>query len=132
MRAMKQVDDPTDSSRYWTTFFLSPLVGALAGWTGILLVELAVKLNVLGSAFSEVTLETGYGNFALAIAFMLGFSERLFDAITGTIEAKVDKKAEAKSTSSAGSPPSSNSPSSSSLSSSPVSVRADASAPGGS
>jgi hypothetical protein len=35
MRAIKQVDDPTDSSVYWTTLSLSPLVGALAGWTGM-------------------------------------------------------------------------------------------------
>lgn len=138
MRAMKRVDDPTDSSRYWTTFFLSPLVGALAGWTGILLVELAVKLGVLGSAFNGVKIETGYESFALALAFLLGFSERLFDAIAGTLEAKVDKKAEAKGPSSPSSPPSPSSlpspssPSPSSPSSSSVSSRGDASPAGGS
>jgi hypothetical protein len=98
MRAIKRVDDPADSSAYWTTLSLSPLVGALAGWTGILLVELGFKLGVLGSTFSGVTMENGYGSFALALAFLLGFSERLFDAITQSVEDKVDKKAEAKGT----------------------------------
>ncbi len=98
MRAIKRVDDPTDSSAYWTTLSLSPLVGALAGWAGILLVELGVKLGVLGNTFSGVTMENGYGSFALALAFLLGFSERLFDAITESLEKKVDEKAEAKGT----------------------------------
>ena len=77
MRAIKRVDDPTDSSVYWTTLSLSPLVGALAGWTGILLVELALKVGVLGNAFGAITMDNGYGSVALALAFLLGFSERL-------------------------------------------------------
>jgi hypothetical protein len=43
-------------------------------------------------------MENGYASFALALAFLLGFSERLFDAITQSVEEKVDKKAEAKGT----------------------------------
>lgn len=112
-RAMKSVDDLADSGLYWTTFFLSPLVGALAGWAGILLIELAVKIGVLGSGFSAIAMGTGYGSLALAVAFLLGFSERFFDAIAGSVEDKVSKKNEEKSTSSSSSSSSGNSPSSS-------------------
>jgi hypothetical protein len=100
MRAINQVDNPTDSSAYWTTLALSPVVGALAGWTGIVLVELAVSLGVLGTAFSGISMANGYGSLTVALAFLLGFSERLFDSITGSIEDKAAQKADALSTAS--------------------------------
>jgi hypothetical protein len=132
MRAIKQVDDPADSSAYWTTLSLSPLVGALAGWTGILLIELAFRLGVLGAAFGGVSMETGYASFALALAFLLGFSERLFDAIAGSVEEKAAKKAEAKGASSLDSRPPRTSPSPLVQSSSSESSRSDPAGSGGS
>jgi len=88
MRTLKQRDISCDDyDAYWTTMFVSPLVGALAGWTGILLIGLGVKLNFLGSTLSAVSLETGYGTFALGAAFLLGFSERFFDKILKPLDA---------------------------------------------
>jgi hypothetical protein len=102
MRTLKRDNVPTDYGAYWTTLFLSPLVGALAGWTGILLIELAAKLQVLGSVFDVVKLQMpdGYGNLTLGIAFLLGFSERLFDGILKPLEERIEKKAQAGSSSS--------------------------------
>jgi hypothetical protein len=42
----------------------------------------------------------GYGSLAVALAFLLGFSERLFDSITGSIEDKAAQKADAQGTAS--------------------------------
>jgi hypothetical protein len=113
MRALKQKDTPTDSGAYWTTLFLSPLEGALAGWTGILLVELAHTLGVLGSVFAgvKITFESGYGELALGLAFLLGFSERLFDAILTPIEDKIAPESSSSSSSSSASPSSRSGPS---------------------
>jgi len=123
MRTLKRDNVPTDYGAYWTTLFLSPLVGALAGWTGILLVELAYRLGVLGEMFNGVTVQNGYGsNFALGLAFLLGFSERLFDEILKPLEERIEKKAQASSSSGSSSSSSSlasGGPSSSLRSSSP-------------
>jgi hypothetical protein len=111
MRTLKRRNiDGDDYDAYWTTMFVSPLVGALAAWTGILLVELGVKLNVLGSTFNGVTLETGYGNFALGVAFLLGFSERFFVKILKPLEE--EGTAEEENTTSSSSPSGPSSPSS--------------------
>ncbi len=102
MRAVKRIDQKLDSSAYWTNFFLSPLVGALAGWTGILLIELAFKLGIVGPAFSGVTFEAGYATFTLALAFLLGFSERLFEKILGQIGEKISDGSQDNGSSSSG------------------------------
>jgi hypothetical protein len=112
MRTLKRNNVPTDYGAYWTTLFLSPLVGALAGWTGILLIEVSHKLAILGAVFDGVTLQNGNGNFALGLGFLLGFSERLFDEILKPLEARIEQKVQASSSSS--------SPSSSSFSVAPV------------
>jgi hypothetical protein len=95
MRTLKRDNVPTDYGAYWTTLFLSPLLGALAGWTGILLVESARRLGVLGEVFKGVTVQGGYGDFPLGLAFLLGFSERLFYGILKPLEARVGEKARA-------------------------------------
>ena len=123
MRALKQDDIPTGVGAYWTTLFMSPLVGALAGWTGILLVELAVKIGALGTMFAGVGVENGYEGWILGLAFALGFSERLFDEILKGTEDKIAKSAEASSSSSSSSSDDSSSSSGSPSSSSGRSSR---------
>ena len=103
MRTLKRDNVPTDYGAYWTTLFLSPLVGALAGWTGILLIEMAHTLGLLGEFFKVVTLQSGYGDFTLGLAFLLGFSERLFDEILKPLEASIEKKVQATSSTPSGS-----------------------------
>jgi hypothetical protein len=88
MRALKREDVPLDYGASWTTLFLSPLLGALAGWFGVAMITLAADphLNLLGDAFRLVQWGHPTAPATLAIAFLLGFSERLFDSIVGAIE----------------------------------------------
>jgi hypothetical protein len=88
MRALKREDVPLDYGASWTTLFLSPLFGALAGWFGIALIKFATTdgLNLLGGAFTVVNWYNPTAPAAIALAFMLGFSERFFDAIVGAVE----------------------------------------------
>ncbi len=82
-RILKIQPKPTDYGAHWTTLFLSPVAGALAGWAGILVVTLLSRQNILGSLFHRVSWERSLDPLVLALAFVLGFSERLF---TGFIE----------------------------------------------
>ena len=109
MRTLKRANVPTDYGAYWTTLFLSPVVGALAGWTSVLLIELARYLQILGNMFAPITLNMpeSYGNLPLTVAFLFGFSERLFDEILKPLEQKIGEREQASSiaSSSSGGPP---------------------------
>ena len=96
-RTLKRADVPTDYGASWTTLFLSPIVGALSGWFGILLVVVLAdsKMQVLGAAFQAVKWCCPLVPFTLGLAFALGFSERLFDGIISGLETKVDSDREA-------------------------------------
>jgi hypothetical protein len=87
-RTLKRVDVPTDYGASWTTLFLSPIVGALSGWFGILLVVVLAdsKFQVLGAGFQMVQWGSPAAPATLAIAFALGFSERMFDGIVASME----------------------------------------------
>ena len=87
-RTLYRDDVPTDYGASWATLFLSPAVGALAGWFGILLVILGVQLQVLGPVLA-VSWCNRYSAVALALAFLLGFSERLFDGILNQLQGKI-------------------------------------------
>jgi hypothetical protein len=91
-RTLKRADVPTDYGASWTTLFLSPIVGALSGWFGILLIVVLSdsKFNVLGTAFQAVNWCSPLAPIPLGLAFALGFSERLFDGIISSLEDKVD------------------------------------------
>ncbi len=91
-RTLKRADVPSDYGASWTTLFLCPVVGALSGWFGILLIVVLAdsKLNVLGTAFQSVKWCCAMAPIPLGLAFALGFSERLFDGIISTLEDKVD------------------------------------------
>jgi hypothetical protein len=72
----------------WTTLMLSPVVGALAALAGVLLVQVLVVWQVLGSMLNTV----GWGRVntpTLAVAFLLGFSERLLDSLVGVATEKL-------------------------------------------
>ncbi len=80
---------PTDYGFSWTTLFLSPMVGALAGWAGVLLLALAVKYKVLGDLFASVSWADPHSELVMGLAVVLGFSERLFVRIVEGVESKV-------------------------------------------
>jgi hypothetical protein len=96
-RQLKRADVPSDYGASWTTLFLSPIVGALSGWFGILLIVLLAdsKLAILGAAFQQVEWGCPLAPLTLGLAFLLGFSERLFDEIISTLEKQVDSDRDA-------------------------------------
>lgn len=79
---------PTDYGASWTSLFLSPLAGALAGWAGIFTLQAAVKLGILGAAIAVDWNGYDRGYISLGCAFAFGFSERLVDRLVGEIERK--------------------------------------------
>jgi hypothetical protein len=86
-RSLDRKDVPTDYGASWTTLFLSPVAGSLGAWAGILLADLAVKANVLGSTFAvDWTHPTSPATLAVALVF--GFSERLLDSVLDKLEGK--------------------------------------------
>ena len=95
-RALKRADVPTDYGASWTTLFLSPIVGALSGWFGILLIVVLAdsKFQVLGAAFQTVKWYCPLTPIPLGLAFALGFSERMFDGIMTALDDKVDSDLE--------------------------------------
>src|SRR5688572_405976 len=90
-RALKADKVPLDYGASWATLFLSPLFGALVGWFGIALIVLLTQddVNLLGSAFQGVKWDDATHPIALSVAFLLGFSERFFDAIVGVVDRQV-------------------------------------------
>jgi len=104
MRALRREDVPLDYGASWTTLFLSPLFGALAGWFGIALVTFATssEVNLLGDAFKRVDWYDPTHPITLAIAFMMGFSERLFSAVTSAVELHAERVSDSRTTSAPG------------------------------
>ena len=88
-RSLYRQDVPSDYGASWTTLFLSPVVGALAGWSGVLLVALAIKLQALGPLFSSITWDHSFNVFTLGFALLLGVSERAFDKVLSALTDKV-------------------------------------------
>ena len=80
---------PTDYGASWTTLFLSPLVGAIAAWFGILMIAALVAAEVLGPLMAGVRWPPAFDALTIALAFTLGFSERLFTTLVATVEAQV-------------------------------------------
>lgn len=86
-RALHTQSATSDYGAYWTTLFLSPVAGALAGWLGCLLAVIAKDQKVLGEAFKQVAWDTATPTTVmLGLAIVLGFSERLFDTIVSSLE----------------------------------------------
>ena len=103
-RSLYSQDVQTDYGASWTTLFLSPVVGAVTGWTGVLIVLLAVKLQILGPLFSTITWDNSFNALSFGMAVLFGFSERAFDTVLSQLETKVVGGAGTSSASSA--PPS--------------------------
>jgi hypothetical protein len=86
-RSLNRTSTPTDYGASWTTLFLSPVAGAIGGWAGVLVANLAVTLNVLGSSFKVEWLRPTEP-MTLAIALVFGFSERFFDGVLDKLNDK--------------------------------------------
>jgi hypothetical protein len=87
-RVHRATNLPTDYGAYWTTLFFSPLVGALAAWGGFLLLAAFRELGIqiLGNGLPKITLNVQKDISLFGIAFVLGFSERIFNSLFSTLE----------------------------------------------
>ncbi len=90
-RQLKRADVPTDYGASWSTLFLSPVAGALSGWFGVALIMWLHDLDVLGKVIT-VSWHDPNNPATLGAAFVLGFSERLFDGLVSQLENTIDKK----------------------------------------
>jgi hypothetical protein len=94
-QALRPAASPAERGLSWMAMFLSPLVGALAGWAGCMLLLSAHELglvipNVKGSQL---------GALLASAAVLFGFSERMFTGIAEALQNKVlaERTANAKS-----------------------------------
>ena len=59
LNADKEGAASPEFNSFWTTLFISPLMGALTGWAGVLLVSLGLELDLLGRGLQEVHIVPG-------------------------------------------------------------------------
>jgi hypothetical protein len=96
-RSLDRENVPTDYGASWSSLFLSPVAGALAGWCAVLLFAIAKKLGLLGSL--DISWDAPYESVAMGLAFVFGFSERAFDTILSKMEEKIQSASSSQKTS---------------------------------
>jgi hypothetical protein len=90
-RSLFREEVPNDYGASWTTLFLSPLLGAISAWVGITLIVWLHQFGVLGEAFGVISWHRPTDAVMIAMAFTLGFSERLFKTLLSKVEARVQQ-----------------------------------------
>lgn len=95
-RELKRADVASDYGASWSTLFLSPVAGAISGWFGVALIMLMTDptVGVLGGPLKVINWDSSNVAATLAAAFILGFSERLFDRIVAQLDTAIDKRKE--------------------------------------
>ncbi len=91
-RQLKAPEMARDYESGWTELFLSPLFGALAGWSGVLLISaLTQDDQYLGSAFKGLkdVWKYPYSPAALTVALLMGLTERAFDKVVRALEERL-------------------------------------------
>jgi|GEM_PF-2963230 len=91
---------PTDYGAYWISFFLKPIIGAVAGWGGVYLIYLLAKANILGSVFLDafhfhglvLILNPEVIGLAIASGYSAGLIEKItkMEPITSAIASSVE------------------------------------------
>lgn len=76
----------------WMVLFLTPLVGAIMGWFGVAFTELAVEMIEVANP-GEISLTKPNG-LAFLVAFLFGWSARLFDAAANKLESEFTRTLE--------------------------------------
>jgi hypothetical protein len=95
MQQLKRAKVPSDYGASWSTLFLSPVVGALAGWFGVLMISAGTSTGLLGSPLKFVDFDEPCLVGTMVGAFLMGFSERLFDGIIKKFEDQIDSREQA-------------------------------------
>jgi hypothetical protein len=90
-RIIRRADaQPEDISSYWTNLLLGPLLGALAAYGGILLVDLLNEFDLIGGKLSDVSFAYGSDErlnvLTIALAFLFGFTEGLVNRIASGVD----------------------------------------------
>jgi len=85
-RGARGTDIPRDYGANWTTLFMSPIYGAFAGWFGVLMLVALKSIGVIGTTFDSLNWESAGKPLPLALAFLFGFSERLFTTVADSLE----------------------------------------------
>lgn len=83
----------TDYGAEWSTLILAPAVGALAGWVGVLITTVLADppFDVLSDHFAPLW-DDATRPLGFLVAFVFGFSERLFNRLLGVAETQVGGK----------------------------------------
>jgi len=93
-RELGRRDVPSDYGLSWSTLFLSPVTGALAGWVGVLLLDVLQKLDVVGltSLLPDNASLTSPVPALMGVAVLFGVSERLLDKLVQQLTDEITVK----------------------------------------
>jgi membrane associated rhomboid family serine protease len=88
MRLLKEEPASTDYGAAWSTLILSPVSGAIAAWIGIALVAAlgTDPVSLIDQRMPPLIWDQGDHVLGLGLAFLLGFSERLFSGVVEVSE----------------------------------------------
>lgn len=99
-KALSRKDYAFDYGASWSTLFLAPVVGALTGWVGVLLVFVLTEAHLLGSVFETILnisvikdipwRDLPITKEAMALAVAFGFSATFFERIMERMESSTD------------------------------------------
>lgn len=89
-RVLQRRPKALDYGAEWSTLLLSPPAGAVLGWVGVTIAVILADapFNVLNGKFGELW-ENPTAPLGLGLAFLCGFSERLFDRLLRVAGGKV-------------------------------------------
>ncbi len=89
-RVLRRKPKASDYGASWSTLILSPAGGALAGWLGVVIAAAlsAAPFDILDDAFAKPW-DDALSLLGFIIAFVAGFSERLFTRLVGTAETRL-------------------------------------------
>lgn len=102
-RVLRRRPEPTDYGVSWGPLMLGPVVGALGGWIGILIIAAmdGAGLDLLDDELAPNWDQTAHST-ELALAFLLGFSERFLQRILTSATERTAPPPEAQPTASGG------------------------------
>lgn len=84
-KAIRRTRIVFDFGLNWTVMFITPVVGALTGWFGVVLLWALQELDVGGAAFGDVSFVQA-DMWGMIYAFVFGLSATLFDTFVDRIE----------------------------------------------